>query len=85
MRARRARVPRGFRAALFRGCRRRRQHNATRDDGEEPTSRETLESVARYVASLAEELAAMAQRNGLDTLSYILEMARLEADQIAKD
>jgi len=27
----------------------------------------------------------MAQRNGLDTLSYILEMARLEADQIAKD
>jgi hypothetical protein len=42
------------------------------------------DSVALYIASLTEELAKIAKRNGLDTLSHLLEMARLEADQVAK-
>jgi len=33
---------------------------------------------------LTQELAEIAWRNGLDTLSHILEMARLEADQLIK-
>jgi hypothetical protein len=36
------------------------------------------------LASLTQELAEIARRNGLDTLSHILEMARLEADQLIK-
>ncbi|HEX3938091.1 MAG TPA: hypothetical protein VHX43_11360 [Xanthobacteraceae bacterium] len=46
---------------------------------------ETPDSAAQYIAALSRELALMARRNGLDTLSYILEMAQIEADQIAKD
>ncbi len=39
---------------------------------------------AAYIASLAEELARLAKRHDLETLAYILDMARLEADQISK-
>ena len=39
---------------------------------------------ALYIASFAEELARLAKSHDLDTLAYILDMARLEADQIAK-
>ncbi len=42
-------------------------------------------TTARYIASLTEELALLAKRNGLDSLSYILDMARLEADQVSRD
>jgi hypothetical protein len=35
---------------------------------------------ATYIASMTAELALMARGHGLDTLSYILEMARLEAE-----
>ncbi len=48
-------------------------------EGEEP-----LNSTARYIASIADELALLARRDGLDALSYLLEMARLEADHVAK-
>jgi hypothetical protein len=51
---------------------------ADNDDGQD--GQETPNSAARYIASLAEELAELARRNGLETLSYILEMARIEAD-----
>jgi hypothetical protein len=54
------------------------------DDGYDPDDGETPDAVARYIASLAGELARIAERNGLDTLSHLLEMARLEADQAAK-
>jgi hypothetical protein len=37
-------------------------------------------SLAAYVANITADLAALARRNGLDTLGYLLEMARLEAD-----
>jgi hypothetical protein len=39
---------------------------------------------AAYIASLTEELARLAKRHDLDSLAFILEMARLEADQLSK-
>jgi hypothetical protein len=41
-------------------------------------------ATASYVATLTAELSAMARRNGLDALGYILEMARLEAENEAR-
>ena len=46
---------------------------------------ETPDSAAKYIAALTHELAQIARRNGLDALCYILEMARIEAHQIARD
>ena len=43
----------------------------------EPGSRA---AVASYIATLSADLAAMARRHGLETLGYVLEMARLEAE-----
>jgi hypothetical protein len=37
-------------------------------------------AVADYVAALSADLAAIARRHGLETLGYILDMARLEAE-----
>ena len=45
---------------------------------------ETRASTATYIAELTEELAQLAKRHGLLSLGYILEMARLEAAEIAK-
>jgi hypothetical protein len=36
--------------------------------------------VAAYIADLAGDLAQIARRHGFDTLGYLLEMARLEAE-----
>ena len=36
--------------------------------------------VANYVATVSADLATMARRSGLDTLGYLLEMVRLEAE-----
>ena len=54
-----------------------------KDDSNGPADGETPESAAHYIAALTGELAKIARRNGLETLSEILEMARLEADQSA--
>jgi len=37
-------------------------------------------AAARYIADLTTELAVLARRHGLDALGYILDMARLEAE-----
>jgi hypothetical protein len=37
-------------------------------------------AAANYVAELSAELATLARRHGLDALAYILDMARLEAE-----
>jgi hypothetical protein len=37
-------------------------------------------AVASYVATLTVELSVLARRHGLDALGFILEMARLEAE-----
>jgi NTP pyrophosphatase (non-canonical NTP hydrolase) len=55
---------------------------ADKDDRDSDKGEETPDSAARYIASLTEELAEIARRHGLETLSYILEMARIEADQL---
>jgi hypothetical protein len=39
---------------------------------------------AHFIASFAGELARIAKSHDLETLAYILDMARLEADQLAK-
>ena len=41
-------------------------------------------AIARYVATLSVELATMAHDTGLDTLGYLLEMVRLEAESSAR-
>lgn len=53
------------------------------DDESKPGEGRAL-GAAVYIASLADELARLAKRHDLDTLAYILDMARLEADQISK-
>ncbi len=40
---------------------------------------------AIYIASLAADLAVIARTHGLDTLGYIFEMARLEAENASAD
>jgi len=40
--------------------------------------------VASYVATLSNDLALLARRNGLDTLGYLLEMVRLEAESLTR-
>ena len=37
-------------------------------------------AVASYVATITADLATMSRRTGLDTLGYLLEMVRLEAE-----
>ena len=39
--------------------------------------------VAAYVATVTTELATLSRQNGFDTLAYLLEMARLEAENTA--
>ena len=48
----------------------------------QPTSSELgpRTAVASYVASMTADLATMSRRSGLETLSYLLEMVRLEAE-----
>lgn len=41
------------------------------------------DEVAAYMAELTGELALVARRHGFDTLAYLLEMARLEAESTA--
>jgi hypothetical protein len=41
-------------------------------------------AVASYVASLSADLATMARSTGLETLGYLLEMVRLEAESSAR-
>jgi hypothetical protein len=40
--------------------------------------------VADYVATMSADLATMARRSGLDTLGYLLEMVRLEAENVTR-
>jgi hypothetical protein len=40
--------------------------------------------VALYIGSLTEELSRLAKNHEFDALAYILDMARLEADQVSK-
>jgi methyl coenzyme M reductase subunit C-like uncharacterized protein (methanogenesis marker protein 7) len=52
-------------------------------DGHRPETTD-IPGAALYIACLAHQLARLAKNHDLDALAYILEMARLEADQISK-
>ena len=41
-------------------------------------------ATAEYVATLSTDLASMARRHGLDTLGYLLDMVRLEAESLVE-
>ena len=42
------------------------------------------EAAAAYVAELSRDLALIARNNGFDALGFILEMARLEAENVTR-
>lgn len=48
-------------------------------EGAADTARQQGQTAA-YIADMAGDLVILARRNGLDTLAYILDMARLEAE-----
>lgn len=50
----------------------------------DPGKMDGRSAVASYVASLSADLAALARRNGLDTIGYLLEMVRLEAESVSR-
>jgi hypothetical protein len=54
-------------------------------DGDDGPPMETTAAAAAYIASLTEELARIARRHGLRPLGHILDMARLEADQVVRN
>ena len=41
-------------------------------------------AAADYVAAMSATLALLARRNGLETLGYLLDMARLEAENLTR-
>ena len=53
-------------------------------DGNGANGGEGPESVVVYLRAMADELGKMAQRHGLDTLVYLFEMARLEAERLSQ-
>jgi hypothetical protein len=55
--------------------------NTMADPTDEPNGRT---AVAAYVATMSNDLAGMARRTGLDTLGYLLEMVRLEAESVSR-
>lgn len=54
-------------------------------DSGEPDIGEMPSNAAQYIRVLADELAQLARRHGLNSLGFILDMARLEAEENAKD
>jgi hypothetical protein len=42
------------------------------------------QEAARYIASMAKELVQLAKSHNLETLAHVLNMARLEADQVSR-
>ena len=83
---RRWKAPRASRMTLQVVSKRQEPDGAMREtpDNSELGGMETPSDAAEYIGALSEELAQMARRHGLDSLGYILDMARMEADQIAK-
>jgi hypothetical protein len=53
------------------------------NDGETGTVGYPAE-VALYIGALSGELGQLARANGLETLGYILDMARMEANEVSK-
>ena len=45
-----------------------------------PTSNDDRKEAAEYIGSMSRNLATMARLHGLNTLGYLLDMAKLEAE-----
>jgi hypothetical protein len=56
----------------------------TKVECNEAGTEETASAAAHYIGSLAGELAILARRHGLESLGYLLDMARLEASHHAQ-
>ena len=50
-----------------------------------PSESNDRTAAATYVAMLSADLALIAKNHGFDTLGYILDMARLEAENAARN
>jgi len=50
----------------------------------EPPVEGSYREAAAYISDMASGLATIARRNGFGMISYLLNMVRLEADNIAK-
>ncbi len=63
---------------------------ATREDRSDPPPHDDEPGdggpaeAARFISESVHELAQLARRHNLDTLGHLLEMARLEADEIVR-
>lgn len=55
------------------------------EDSSKPDIGEMPSNAAQYIRVFADELAQLARRHGLNSLGFILDMARLEAEENAKD
>lgn len=53
-------------------------------DDEPGEDKQTPAEAAAYIADLCQNLMSMARRQQLDTLAYILDMARLEAQNLTR-
>ncbi|HZQ13825.1 MAG TPA: hypothetical protein VFB31_13545 [Pseudolabrys sp.] len=51
---------------------------------QQPTDFGSRTEVASYVATMSADLAVMARSTGLETLTYLLEMVRLEAESASR-
>jgi hypothetical protein len=63
------------------GIGRRGNRNVMTSEREQPAE---IPETALYIASMTTELARLARNHNLDALAYLLDMARMEADQITK-
>lgn len=60
-----------------------RRGGSTSNEAEPPGQGDRLEA-AEFIGSSVEEFAQLARRHSLETLAYLLDMARLEADEIVR-
>jgi hypothetical protein len=69
---------------MVRGYKQRQAGGMTRAAPHETVAGQSSTAAALYIGTLTEELARIARHHRFDGLAYILEMARMEADQIGK-
>ena len=55
-----------------------------KEDCDELETEKSTSDAAHYIGSLSGELAELARRHGLESLGYLLDMARLEASHIVQ-
>jgi hypothetical protein len=53
-------------------------------DPTDPTDLADRAAAAEFLSAISADLAILARRHGFDTLGYLLEMARLEAEQVGR-